>query len=393
MERVAACLAQEFATRGWAVRTVFAVGDESLHLLAWCHDQGVEAETNPAVLQVTDPHGYRDLLALRRLVRSSAPTVAHLHYGSSFISVRDVIAVRLAGIRRCIVTTHHPEPWSHTGSRKRLLTRLASYLCTTVVVPSQAVGGILLEAGVPAQKIRVIWNGLQPPVASASRAESRSAFGLPQDAFVVGTLARLEPHKGIADLIEAVAHIPDSQGSLRLVVAGEGSQRQALEQLAISRLGDRALFPGHVRDTQPLYAASDVFALPSYLEGFGLAYVEAAFHGIPSIGCRVGGVPEAILDGQTGFLVPPGDQEALADALVRLRDDPALRAQLGSAAMARAFAEFTQGHMADEHERVYRVHQPTAGRTQGSGRPASDTNDVFNLLPTMPLREKQMSVG
>jgi glycosyltransferase involved in cell wall biosynthesis len=108
-----------------------------------------------------------------------------------------------------------------------------------------------------------------------------------------------------------------------------------------------------VPDTADLYAASDLFALPSYLEGFGLVYVEAAFHGVPSIGADMGGTREAILDGETGLLVPPGDRAALAGAIQRLRDDAVLRRRFGAAARARARARFAPARMADEYAAVF----------------------------------------
>ncbi len=356
MERTALSLAREFTKRRWTVRSVFAAGEQSAPLMAWCHDQGVAAETHPAVRHVTSPHTNRDLLALRRLVRESRPRVVNLHYGSNFISYRDIVAVRLAGVQRCVVTVHQPEPWAKTGERKRMLTRIAAQLCNAIIVPSHAMKDILLEAGIPSQKIHVVLNGVRVPDTFPARSEARMRLGLPHDAFVVGTLARLEPHKGIRDLIEGAARVPDPSGQLRVVVAGEGSERPVLQQLATSRLGERALFLGRVRDTADLYAASDVFALPSYLEGFGLVYIEAAFHGVPSIGTNVGGIPDAIVDGETGFLVPPHDPDALSTAISRMRDEPGLRLRLGGAARARAYTDFTETHMADGYEQVFRPH-------------------------------------
>jgi len=137
-------------------------------------------------------------------------------------------------------------------------------------------------------------------------------------------------------------------------VGGSGPERNVLEGRAAELLGARAIFLGQVPDKLDLYAACDVFALPSHMEGFGLVYVEAAFHGVPSIGARVGGVPDAVIDGETGLLVPVGDPDALANAIGRLRDDPALRARLGEAARARAYAEFTMDRLADRYERIFR---------------------------------------
>jgi glycosyltransferase involved in cell wall biosynthesis len=103
-----------------------------------------------------------------------------------------------------------------------------------------------------------------------------------------------------------------------------------------------------------LYAAADVFVLPSYLEGFGLVYAEAAMHGVPSIGADVGSVPEVVKHGETGLIVPPAQPDALAAAILSLRDNGALCSQLGANARARAHAEFTEPLVADRYIDAFR---------------------------------------
>lgn len=363
MERTAICVAREFTRRKWTVRSIFAAGSNGStngirSFVAWCREQGVEVETHAAVLPITAPHTLQAMLALRRLTSETHPSVVNIHYGSSFISLRDVLAVRMAGVRHCVATVHHPEPWTKTGQRKRIMTRISAYLCSSIIVPSHAVRDVLLDAGIPKRKIHVIYNGVPMPASQPNRSSARTNLRLPQDAFVISTLARLDPHKGIADLIEAAALVPDPLGKLRVVIAGDGVERTSLEELAALRLGGRAMFLGRVPDTASVYAASDVFVLPSHLEGFGLVYIEAAFHGVPSIGTNVGGVPDAILDGKTGLLVPPGDPPLLAASICRLRDDPKLRLRLGLAAKERAESEFTEARMADQYEQVFYKHPP-----------------------------------
>jgi glycosyltransferase involved in cell wall biosynthesis len=114
----------------------------------------------------------------------------------------------------------------------------------------------------------------------------------------------------------------------------------------------RAIFLGRVPDTTDVYAASDLFVLPSHLEGFGLVFIEAAFHGVPSIGTNVGGVPYAIEDGKTGMLVPVKDDAAFAASIKKLWDHAALRQQMGEAARARACSEFTEARMAERYAAI-----------------------------------------
>ncbi len=344
-------LARVFAARGWRVRSVFppSPGDQGRVLVERARGAGIMTEQHPAVRDIIDPHTLRDMRALRRLVAAGRPDVVNLHYGQNYISLKDIVAARLARPPRLVVTVHHPVPWDMMGGRKRAMTRLAALLAHAVTVNSRAMRDILLEAGVPARKIHMLPPGVQVPTNLPGRDAARARLGLPSDAFVVGCVARLEPHKGVGDLIEAAARVPDPEGMLRVVVAGDGPERAALERLAAARLGARALLLGRVPDIGDVYAASDALALPSHMEGFGLVYVEAAFHGVPSIGARAGGVPDVVLDGETGLLVPPGDPDALAAAIACLRDDPELRRRLGEAARARAHAEFTEERMAERY--------------------------------------------
>lgn len=349
MERVVCSLARQFGARGWPVQTVFPEGANRDALLAWCGAQGVDAQTSPALLNAAASHTWQDTRRLTQFVRQAHPGIVNLHYGDNAISLKDVLAVRLAGRHRCVVTVNHPTPWEETESSKRLMTRLAARLSHAIIVISRATRQVLREAGVPARKIHLIPCGLPVPETLPTRAEARARLGLPPEKFVVGALARLVPHKGIGDLIEAAARVPDAAGQLLLAVAGDGPERENLENLAASRLKKQAVFLGRVPDVNDLYAACDVFALPSHLEGFGLVYVEAAFHGVPSIGTNVGGCPDVVEDGKTGLLVSPGDPTSLGQAIACLQKDTALRKRLGEAARTRAHAEFTESVMADRY--------------------------------------------
>ena len=350
-ERVVISLARAFTARGWSVRAVFPDTATSAAVVHWASDQGVSSETQIALLGVERPRTIGDMLALRRLVRSAKPDVVNLHYGVGHISLKDVLAVRLAGQHRCVITVHHPTPL-HGMTRR--LTRLAAMLAHDIVAVSRATRSVLTAAGVPDRNIHLIPSGLPTPKELPSRMEARRCLGLREDAFVVASVTRLVPEKGIGDLLAAVADLAGSEQEAVVVVAGDGPERQSLEGFAAEHLGHRALILGRVRDTADVYAAADVFALPSSMEGFGLVYIEAAFHGVPSVGTTAGGIPDAVVDGETGLLVSPGDIPALTGALRRLRDDPSLRRRLGEAARARARAEFTEDRMADRYAALFR---------------------------------------
>lgn len=353
-ERVVCDLSLGLSARHWDVRTVFPVTDTSPALLDWCREHGVNAEASFAVPTLDQPRTLASTRALRQIVRRTNAAVVNVHYGSIFASIKDVLAVRTAGMGRCVLTMHSAVGWDYLGERKRQMTGLAGNLCHAVVAVSQATRDLLLEAGVHPTKVHVIHPGVRAPERLPGRGEARARLGLPMDAFVVATLGRLMPEKGVADLIEAVARIPDPEERLILVVGGDGPERPALEALAAQRLGPHAVFLGAITgDTADFYASADVFALASHLEGFGKVYIEAALHNVPSVGTNVGGASSAIEEGTTGFLVPPRDPAAMAAHILRLREDPALRSQLGEAARRRAEAEFSVTVMLDRYTGLF----------------------------------------
>lgn len=352
-EQLVITLTGGLRAQGWRVRTVFPRSSTSGTLVAWAQGRGVAVEAQAVVPRRLARRSTRDILALRCLVRECHPDVVNLHFADIFASFKDVLAVRLAGNYRCVLSFNHPQRWDEVGEHKRRATRLATRLAHDIVVISHATRERLLEIGVPERKIHLIPCGIPIPRKQPPRAEARARLGLPANAFVISSLARLVPDKGISDLIEAVIRVTDPGSDLVVVIAGDGPERAKLEHLAAIRLGSRAVFLGRVADTSDVYAAADIFVLPSHMEGFGLVFVEAAFHGVPSIATRVGGIPDAIADGITGLLVPPGDPDVLASAIQRLRGDPEMRQRLGAAAQARAHRDFTEARMAERYSRLF----------------------------------------
>lgn len=369
-ERVVLDLARLLPQFGIEPLTYFPGDPPRSDTLEWARQLGVPARVHPALRHWTFRRGRRDLLAMRAFVRSTGAPVVNIHYGGSAISVWDIAGIRLAGVRRCIAMPHHAVP--HDDARARRMTTLAARLCHQVVGTTPVMRRILIEAGVPLDKIAVIPLGVTPPSHPPRRSDARAQLGIPDEVFLISSAGRMEMSKGIDDLIAALALVPDDRRPVRLVVGGDGAARPAFEALAAAQLGERARFLGRVPDLAPLYAASDLFVLPSHEEGFGLVYIEAAFHGVPSIGTNVGGVPYAIVDGETGLIVPDRNPEAIAAAVRRLRDDDALRLRMGAAARDRAEAGFTDLVMAERYSYVLFAHNQRRPRPEASAlmRPA-----------------------
>jgi len=187
-----------------------------------------------------------------------------------------------------------------------------------------------------------------PPAGPGERAEARSRFGFDASRPLVLGLSRLVPRKGFDVLIESVAGLDDS---VVLAIGGAGRDRARLERIANRHgVAGRVRFLGRVADADlpALYGCADVCAMLCRerwggleAEGFGIVFVEAAACGVPQVAGRSGGSHEAVVDGETGFVVPPRDVGAVRGALDRLLSDDALRHRLGDASRRRAVADLS----------------------------------------------------
>jgi glycosyltransferase involved in cell wall biosynthesis len=282
--------------------------------------------------------------ALRRLVREWRPEIVHAH------GVKAAL-LTLSAFRRgrppTLVTFHNL--WQ--GGPLTLPLRLVSMRATAAIAVSESVRGRLAEHGIRPRRLVVIRNGLDlsafPPAPGA-----RSSLSPPADRpFTAAFLGRLTEEKGVPVLLEAVALLPKTS-RVRVIVAGEGPLREVVEAAALRC--ERLEYRGQATEVLPVYHAADAVVLPSLAEGHPLTALEAMSCGLPVVASRVGGLPETVIDGETGLLLPPGDAEALAGALVRLEGDSGLRRAMGAAGRARVEAEFSVERMLDQVVEVYR---------------------------------------
>jgi glycosyltransferase involved in cell wall biosynthesis len=182
-----------------------------------------------------------------------------------------------------------------------------------------------------------------------------------REPMIVGSIGRLDAMKAHDILLKAIAQVD----STKVVILGEGDQRNSLEQLAAELgISDRVTLSGWVENPRAYLPQFDVVALPSRSEGFPLAMVEAMLSAIPVIATRVGSMPEAIIDHETGMLIEKNDVNGLANSLRRLRDNPLLRIQLGQQARKKAISHFTVEAMTASYERLWDklLNQPRSPR-------------------------------
>ncbi|NLH98189.1 MAG: glycosyltransferase family 4 protein [Chthonomonadales bacterium] len=334
------------------------VAGPTVHLPTWA--DRISVAVDAPIRGSFHPAG--DLIAIARVARAArSHGVIHAH---------GLRAAWIGGWAACLsrtpmVMTAHNVPGRLTASRRWALKR-SVLAARAVVAVSGAVADRLVHLGVPAQKVTVVPNGVRVP---ASRpAQQRGDLGLSPDRFVVMGAGRLAPEKGFDVLIEAFGRLRHTSIAADLVLCGAGPERdRLLAQAAATGLTDHVRLVGHVPELAAWLAVADAVAVPSRMEGQGLVALESMALGVAVVASGVGGLPEVIEDGLTGLLVPPEDPVALADALIRLAQDPVLRTRLGEAGRERVHAHFSLDAMLDRLESLY---ETTRKSLQGNVPPA-----------------------
>ena len=216
---------------------------------------------------------------------------------------------------------------------------------------SDSVAQRLLNSGVAATKIRTIANGID--VEPFERALPSPALNFDGNK-VIGMVARLDLQKGFEYLLRAAHQLCGTFPALKVVIAGEGPDRQAIENM-IQRFGlqSSVILAGHHSDMPGIYAAIDIFVLPSLNEGLPMTILEAMAASKPVIATRVGAIPSVIKEGETGLLVDPGDADGLRDALARLLSDSDLCQCLGAAGHDWVRRNYTSEAMAMKYRQMY----------------------------------------
>ena len=285
----------------------------------------------------------RKLFALRRHLRRRRPDVCHtfLFWGNAIgipVAFLARVPVRVSGRRSLVRDEFH---FSRSLSRW-LVTRLVNGLSKAIVANAQMIARDVIQSEHPrAGKVRAITNGVDIP-------PSRSDPGVEPPVGV--TVANFRAIKGHEDLLHALALIVEPP---RVCLVGDGDDRPRMESLARElRVAGTVEFLGALADLSPVYLQAQFAVLSSLGEGLPNVVLEAMACGLPVIATDVGGTPELVEDGVTGFLVPPGEPAALAAALVRLAGDPDLRTRLGAAGRHRAEA-FSWPACRDAHVRLY----------------------------------------
>jgi glycosyltransferase involved in cell wall biosynthesis len=272
------------------------------------------------------------------------------------------VAATLAGVPKVIGTFHVDSTYDLQRERSeashRILEMLSNRCLDTAIAVSHATKRDWLKrTHLSAERVVNIYNGIDAAKfrRQISRGVARAKLGLPADALIVGGLGRLDEAKGFVYLIEATAKLRTEFKQLLVAIAGDGLLRAELEGAA-ARLGvsDRIRFLGFQADVQCVLDSLDIFALPSLCEALPYALLEAMATELPAVGTTVGGVPEVIVEGMTGFLIPPRNPEQFAASLRRLLSDAGLRKRMGIIGRERVVNVFREDEMVMKTIELYR---------------------------------------
>ncbi len=289
------------------------------------------------------------------VIRENKVSLVHAHQHTAFFY--STLAAVKAG-RTPVVFTEHGRPYP---DKRRLshvvINQLLCRLTSRIIAVSPAVSRSLkVYEGISEKHIAVIYNGIDPrPFGiEVDKTVIRKALGIPSEDQVCGMVARLGSEKDHLTLLRAIKLVRQRLPRTTLVLVGDGPQREGLEEASRKLgLGSKVVFTGQRRDVPELLAIFDLAILSSHYEGTSVTLLEAMAAGKAVVASRVGGTPEVIEDGVTGWLCTPRAEEELAEKMIQLLRDPQLRHQLGGAARRRMKERFTQAQMVTSYERVY----------------------------------------
>ena len=289
---------------------------------------------------------------LTKLIRREKIDLIHSHLFTSNLWGR--VASWITGVP-IVSTEHNVDHWKKPYHF--WMDRIVACISAKVICVSKKVEDFYLEK-VPALRSRtlVIYNGIDTEFfkPGGEREKVRERLGIPVGRLIAGAVGRLVPQKRQQDFIEALAQLKRAGQNVGGILVGDGPERSALEKKAQEAgLTKEIIFTGFCDNTPELYAAMDVFVLCSEREGFPMTVLEAMAAGLPVVATDVGGVSECVENGKTGFLIQPGDPEAIAHALLRLFANTDIRTFLAQNAGELVRNEFSIMQMAERHEELY----------------------------------------
>jgi len=300
------------------------------------------------------PRAEMDLAAawrLSRVLKQLRPDIVHAHDPHAVAMASLAVSMSTLPVRPRLVASRRVD----FHMRQSALSRWKYRQVECFICASEAIRRIVVSDGIPQRNTVTVHEGIDlERVEAAPPAELHKDLWLPHEAPVVGNVAALVAHKGQRHLIDAAMRVLPRCPDARFVIAGEGELRASLEQqIHQHHLDKHVLLAGFRADILSVHKAFDLFVMSSITEGLGTSILDAMACGKPVVATNVGGIPEVVVDGGTGLLVPPRDPAAMADAIVKLLATRALREEMGAAGLERVRSHFSAEAMVQKTLRVY----------------------------------------
>jgi glycosyltransferase involved in cell wall biosynthesis len=288
---------------------------------------------------------------LSRLLKQLRPDVIHAHDPHGVAMAALALSMSTQPVNPPLVASRRVDFHMKGNALSRWKYRQVDcFICA-----SDAIREMVIADGVPASHAATVHEGIDiERVEAAPAADLHAELWLPHHAPIVGNVAALVPHKGHRHLIEAAAIVVKRIPDARFVIAGEGELHATLERhIKDHHLEKHVFLAGFRPDVLSVHKAFDIFVMSSITEGLGTSLLDAMACGKPIVATKTGGIPEVVLDGKTGLLVPPRDHEAMAAVIIRLLGDDRLRQTMGAAGHARVRDRFSAERMVRDTLQIY----------------------------------------
>jgi len=284
---------------------------------------------------------------LARILQKERVDIVHTHNMSPLFY--GTIAAHLAGVRVVINTRH--------GREKKTMSSFILGLNDAVIFISEDSKSEMLKYNhINEQNVKVIYNGIDVDRYRdhMDKNIAKDKLQIGRSTLVIGTVGRLSEEKDHFTLLDAFVKVAKLRDDVKLVIVGDGILRKELERYVKNRgLDEKVIFFGFRDDITEILPALDMFVLSSTTEGVALTLLEAMAASKPVVATNVGGNPEVVVDGETGFLVPPKDPQTMADAIMKILDNPELAKSMGRAGRKRVEQYFSLDRMVKDYTEVY----------------------------------------
>jgi len=333
-------------------------------------DRGFRLIENPVSRNANILHHLEAIWRTAKLLRREKITVLHVHTPVAALVGR--LAARIAGTPLVIYTAHgfyfHENSKPMTRRALVALEKVGALCGDFIMTVSAEDRDAAIQYGIEKpDRIETILNGVDTThydpdrFTAASREAVRLQLGIPLDASVIGIMGRLVREKGLFEFFEAAREIVKSHPNAWFLVVGDllpsdydGKRHELKEHIEAMGVADRTVFAGMVSDPAPSLSSMDVFCLPSYREGMPISLLEAMAMGLPCIATDIRGCREEVVDGETGYLIPPKQWKPLADKINIMLTDPARAAVMGRAGRKRVLEMFDIRKVVDHQIQIYR---------------------------------------